>query len=78
MNTWKNQAYEPLFHRFLKVFKTCHQKEGQDNYPEKFFTSLGNFVLGLGLVLTKKIYKFTYSYYGQLEICSLISLTNKQ
>ena len=36
MNTWKKQACEPLFHRFFKVFKTCHQEKGQDTYPEQF------------------------------------------
>ena len=67
----KSRTENP-FSLIFKVFMTCHQQEGQDTYLEQFPQ-----VLGLGLVFTKKIYKFTDSK-AQLKICSITSRRNKQ
>ena len=68
---------EPLFHIFLKVYKTCHKREGQDTYQEQFpqvwvywFEAQVNFLLNF-------FFRFPYSYKAQLKICSLTSWKNE-
>ena len=43
------------FSLIFKGFQDMSPKKGQDTYPEQNCDSLGNLVLGLGLVFTKKI-----------------------
>ena len=62
MNPWKKQACEPLFSLFEKVFKKCHQKEGQDTYPEKFPQAWVILFWVLVWFSLRKYIKFNYSY----------------
>ena len=50
------------FSLIFKGFQDMSPKKSSGYISGTIFTSLGKFVLGLGLVFTKKIYKFTYSY----------------
>ena len=61
MNTWKKQALKPFFTDFFKSFQDMSPKRRSGHKSVTISTSLGIFVLGLGLKFTKK-YNFTYSY----------------
>ena len=66
------------FSLIFKGFQGMSPQKRSEYISGTISASLGNFVLGVGLVFTKKIYKFTYSYQAQLKIWSLTSRTNKQ
>jgi hypothetical protein len=49
------------------------QKRRSGYIPGTIFTSLGDLVFGLGLVVIEKVDRFSYSYLAKIKICSLTS-----